>query len=274
MSFSQTRQNSKSAEQSTSYTPEQRTWLSKALALYGPSMGTGENIYPGTTVAPMTGAQQRVLGNLENYTDVFNADRGMPMYAETGQALGDILAGKRGAEYITPTATEQYYQTNIKQPAQYQWMTETAPGIKEQYAGPGYWSSARAGAVTKSGTELQNWLGEQKGALDWQTLQENRATEEARANRTAAAIPQGMQYGQMPTQEATNKVSALQNVFGGLSATQSQQQAEIDAAINKFQQGERTTPEEDMAIMLALLGMNYSSSSGWSRSGLRSWAMA
>ena len=247
---------------SVSYTPEQKKWLGKALQTYGPTLGQGTQSYPGQTVAPMTGIQTNAMNAAGGYTNWLSPDAGIPMYNETGQALSGALAGTSGAQPITEQQTNEYFQRTLKDPYTKSWGEEIAPAIREEYAGPGYWSSARAGAVGKSAQELGNWLGTQKANLDWNTLQSNQGLREAAANRALGAVQPAMAYGQMPTQEAAARTGALSNIYGMGAQGQQQNQAEINAAVQRFAEQNQITNPEDIQILMSLLNMDYQFSKG------------
>lgn len=251
---------SESKSTSTSYTPEQKKWLGQALALYGPQLGKGEQVYGGERVAPFTGTQQAALSDMGGYLDTFAPGREIPLYGEGGTALSQILSGQMGAKQITPEATQAYYKSVFEQPALKGWGERIKPEIQEAYAGPGYWGGARAGAVVEGRQDVEDWLGEQRGGLEWDVSQANRAIEEAKAGRALSAIGPSMAYGQLPTQEAQARLAGRAGVFEFAGAGQAQKQAEINANIQKFVEENRITSAEDMQILLALLGMSYSTS--------------
>lgn len=236
----------------------QEDWLNKALGVYGPQIGTGQPSYPGQQVAEFTPTQKAALGGAEGFLGAFTPDRPMPMYGETGTALKGILGGETGAETITPQMTSDYFKRVFQQPAARQFSEFTRPLIREEYAGPGFWGSARAKAVTKAGQEMGDWLGEQRGGLEWQAGEANRAIQEAKAGRAFGAIPMGMEYGRQPTQEATARLAGRQGVFGFAGAEQQQQQTLINSAIQKFKEGQRLTDPEVMNIVMGLLGLSFS----------------
>lgn len=254
-----------SKSSSETRTPEQKKWLGTALGIYGPELGKGEDVYGGQRVAPFSETQKGALGSVQGFLDTFGAQRDMPLFGETGTALAGILAGRTGAEKITPEATQSYYQRAIEKPAMKRWSENIRPTIKESYAGPGYWSSARAKAEMEGAQDVGDWLGEQRGQLEWDVGTANRAIEEAKAGRALAGIQPAMAYGQLPTQEARQKVGALGDIYGFGTAEQQQRQTEINAAIQKFAEENRITSQEDMDILMALLNMNFgrAGSSAW-----------
>ena len=254
-----------SKESSQSYTGGQAATLQQMLDVYGPSIGQGQNIYGGERLAPMGGTQTAALEQGGQYLDMFAPGGQIPLYGETGDALRGTLAGTTGAQQITPQQTSDYFQRAIQAPSDYRWQDTDKPLLEEQYAGPGYWGSARAGAVTKAGQERSNWLGEQRAGLEWDTLGRNQQTQENIANRQLAATPQAMQYGQQPQQQNLQNLAATQSIYGFAGAEQQQKQAEINVAMEQFAEQFREIDPEIFDRLMSLLGLSYSSGSA------RSW---
>jgi hypothetical protein len=111
-------------------------------------------------------------------------------YLSRTPALAEQVAAMRArlgqpAYAITPETTEQYYQQAIRAPALREWQEVVEPTIREAYAGPGYWGSARAQAQTKGAEELATELGRQRATLYYQDELARRQAAEAAAQREA-----------------------------------------------------------------------------------------
>ena len=117
--------------------------------------------------------------------------------------------------------------------------------------------------------------------------QSNQALDEAKAGRTQAAVPQAMAYGQMPAQEimnnlqiAASQLEGMEKLFGFGQAEQTQEQQELTMAMAKFAEENQITDPTNLAIIMSLLDLNFSTSSGQSEqtaaglgySLLNSWA--
>jgi hypothetical protein len=275
---------SSSQSTSTSYIPIQKEWLTKALELYGPQLGKNENIYPGDTVTPFTSLQQSLVGDAQNFLGAFTNPKsvGTPLFNETGQALSGILSGQTGAEKLTPEQVSKYFTETIQNPAT-KYLKETVlPLTDEGYAGGNFFSTARGKARDKMVQDTSDTLNQQRSQLEFDVLQQNQALDEAKAGRTLSAIPQAMQYGQMPAQETLNnlqivasQIQGMKELFGFGSAEQTQQQIELQADIAKFAERNQLTDPANLEIILKLLGMNYSSSyetkEEWSAGMGRQW---
>lgn len=253
---------SASKQTSTSYTPEQQKWLGEALSVYGPQLGRGENIYQGERIAPLTGTQTSALAQGGDYLSQFSASNPIPLYGETGTALTGLLSGTTGAKELSPLEASNVFEASRATPARKTWSEYTKPTTEEAFAGPGFWSSARAGEVSKSRSDLESDLAAKRSEYLWNIEETNRQLAEAKAGRTLSAVPLAETYGQIPTQEALNRLTGTQGVFGFASAEQTQRQNELNSAIQKFAEENRITSTEDMQILLSLLGMNYSTSTG------------
>ena len=251
-----------SSKQSTqAKTGSQTDALNKALDIYGPTLGQGQQSFPGDRVAPMTETQTQA-SDVQGFLDKFSPYRDMPMFGETGTALQGLLSGKTGASPISQQQTDEYFKGAIEDPRRRAFAENDLPAINEAFAGPGYWSGARAGEVTDKTRDLSDFLGTQRSQLNWDVGQANRGIEEAKAGRALSAIGPGLQYGQAPTQNDLANLQDRAGVFDLAGAPQRQQQAEINSAIQKFAEENRLTDPEDLQILMALLGMNFSSGSG------------
>ena len=253
---------SKERTSSTSYTPEQREGLTQALETYLPSLGQGQPAYGGDRVADWSPFMQSILGNAQNFMGSFMPDTGMPLFGETGTALGGILGGTTGAPLLSMEQAARTFGQTRMDPARKQFGEYTAPLIREEYAGPGYWGSARAGEVSRQATDLEDDLRAERSQFLWDTEMTNRALQEARAQRALQGVPLAMQYSQLPTLEAQNRLSGLRDIFSFGQAEQAQRQAEINADIQRFMEANRITNPEDIQIILSLLGMSYTTSTG------------
>lgn len=257
---------SKQSSSSKSYTKEQKKWLGEALKTYGPQLGQGENIYGGQRIADFSPLQNFSLQQAQGLLGSFSPDQGMPLFGETGTALSNILSGNTGAPQLSMEQANKTFNQQYVDPAYRNFNMNTAPLIREEFAGPGFWSTARAGAVQEGAGDLQSQLEAERAGYLWNTELTNRQLQEAAAARQQEGVNQALQYGMAPTQQALAQAQGTAGLFGLGQQEQQQQQAQLDSDIQKFAEENRLTAEEDMQILLALLGMNYSSSKGSSSS--------
>jgi hypothetical protein len=251
---------SEGKQQSSSFTPEQDKWLTQALKTYGPTVGQGQQVYQGPRVADFS-PQQAALTNVQGYQDAFNANRAMPLFGETGTAIADAMSGKSGAHPLSMEQAGQTFQDTRVTPAMENFQRYTTPGITEQFAGPGYWGAARGQAVAQAGTDVAKGLNTDRASFLWDTENANRQIAQQNADRSLQATNQGMQYGQLPTQEATNRLQGQQGAFNLATAEQQQRQAQIDSDMQIFAEKYRLTDPESLTAIMALLGMTYSTGS-------------
>lgn len=264
--MSGSKQDSSSQQQSTSYTEEQKQGLTKALNVYTPLIGQNpaSKIYQGQRVAGTNQTQNNVLDQLAGIStqNPYTAAQAIPLYNQTGSTLEGILNGTSGAQPLSIDQANQTFQDTRINPAMKNWNQNVAPSIREEYAGPGYWSSARADAVTKSGQDTADTLAAQRAGFLWDTENTNRTLQNENANRALAAVPQAMAYGQQPINQQAAQVANLNQQYALASTQQQQQQNEIDASMQKFFEENQITNPNDMNILMSLLGLNYSTSSG------------
>lgn len=143
--------------------------------------GKGVPRYPGQLFAPPTGEEQSYLSRISNYPEELARMR-MAMLGER-----DRLA--KSAFDITPETTEQYYQDVIRRPMTQEWRDIVEPQIRESFAGPGYWGSARAQQQVESAEDLSTALGSERAKLYYADEQARREALEAAAAREAGYAP-------------------------------------------------------------------------------------
>lgn len=184
-----------------SKTKEQKAGLKQALDIYTPTLGQGQKIYQGETTAGFSGLQNSTFDFATN-----------------------------GGFVKSQADTDKYFKDVYEDPTMKQWKSYVAPTIREEYAGPGFWGSARAGAVAKSAQDTGDTLNQQRTQLNWDVGE-------------------------------SNKAGALQ-MFDLGAKQQEFEQAKINADIEKFAAENRITDPENMSILMGLLGLNYSTSYG------------
>lgn len=253
-----------SQQQSQSFTPEQGQWLANVLSVYGPTVGQGQTSYTGDRVAGFTTGQTSALSQAQGYLDSFKPGTSMPLFSETGSAINDILQGRTGGTEKSLSEANQTFNDIYSTPAWYDFEKNVAPTAREEFAGPGYWGSARANAVTDKAADLQTALNSQRYQYLSDTEAANRALQEAKATRAASTIPVAMAYGMQPTEQALAGLQGTQSVFNTASTEQALQQQQIQADIQQFLEQNRLTDPEAMSIMMGLLGLNYSTGTGLS----------
>ena len=243
----------------TSFLPAQRKALEDVLAAFTKQgrIGAGQPQFPGERVAPLSTGQQTAISGAEPFLDVFSAQRDIPFFGETGSALQGILKGETGADIISPERAQQVFETTRQIPRLRQFERFDKPLIEEQFAGPGFQSTARAQAVTLGAEELGRDIASEREQFLFGTEQANRAIQEARAGRTLSAIPLGAELGLQPERVAGARLAGRAGVFDFLTTQQQQQQREITAEREIFQEAQRFMDPEDFANLVALLGLNF-----------------
>lgn len=255
---------SSSRQQAQAFLPIQETALTQTLQAFIDQgrIATGQPQFTGERIAPLTTGQQAAISGVDPFLDVFAAQREIPFLGETGGALQGILKGELGADIITPERAQEVFQATRVTPRLRQFERFDKPLIEEQFAGPGFQSTARASAVTRGAEELGRDIASEREQFLFGTEQANRALQEARAGRTLSAIPLGAELATLPEQVATARLAGRGGVFDFLTTQQQQQQREIAAEREVFQEAQRFMDPEDFANLVALLGLQFSQSSG------------
>lgn len=270
----------KSQSTTETKTEEQKQGIKQALELYLPQLGINESVWPGQRVTPFSTLQQGAVNDVTNLANsaLFSTPQtaDTPLFSETGDALKGLLTGKTGAKPMDSGDVEDYFKGAIYDPTMQSLEEDVLPGIDEDFAGPGFWGSARSQEKVSARQGTADTLNAQRAGLEWDVLTRNQEIEESKAGRVQTAVGQGMQYSELPAQQIKNNLqiaaSQLGNVgtvFGFGQAEQTQAQAELQAEIIKFAEENAITDPENLAIILALLGMNFSSSQ--SSSSGESW---
>jgi len=241
-------------QQTSPYVSGEAEWKKSALDIYGPTLGQGQQIYPGERVAPLTPTMTQA-SDVQGFLDQFAPYRDMPMFGETGTALSGALEGITGAQPISSETAKDIFGRIYKEPTKKRWEEHIRPTIRESYAGPGFWGSARAKAEMEGAQDVADWLGAEEGRFMWDVEQANRQIAEAKAGRSLAAIQPAMAYAGLPTQEAQQRLAGRTDVLGLSGVQQRQQQAEINAAIQRFAEENRITDPENLDIFLKLMGL-------------------
>lgn len=261
---------SQSQSTSSSKIEGQKKGLQQMLDLYLPQAGQGADIFQGVRTAPFSALQEKAVSGAGNYADLFSTPQtaGAPLFPETGEAIKGVLSGKTGAAPMTPQDTASYFNRAVYDPTMKGFREDVVPGISEAFSGPGFWGSARSQELSKASQDVNQWLGTQRAGLEWDVLGRNQELEEAKAGRTVTAIPQAMNYSQLPARNiqdnlkiAAQQVGGLASIFGIGQAEQTQAQRELQDEIMRFAEENQLTAPEDLAIIMGLLGLNFQTQS-------------
>lgn len=266
---------SQSKQSSTSKEKTQKDLLATLIAKFSPEIDKGPSVFPGQTVAGLTGLQETGIGAAGGIGEAFTTPVSSPGFAggtlsgETTTATSDLLTGAAGA---TPISSEQFgesFSRSISDPARKTFREETNPAIAEAFAGPGFFSSARRKEQVEGKTDLEDALQSSLAAGQFANTTRNQQLEEAKADRSQRAIPQAIQVGEAEAQTirdnisiAASQVQGLKELIGIGAVEQTQEQKEIFAEIEKFAQEQQLVDPDDLAILMALLNINFSTSSG------------
>jgi hypothetical protein len=140
-----------------------------------------------STYSPYIG--QGVLGGMSDLeTNSLNMLKSADVWGPLTSAGTGLLTGTSGAQRISPEMASNTFKQSVENPARYVWEDKLKPGIKEEYAGPGYWGSARANAVSEGAENLERGLSSERANWMWDVEGANRAIDEAKAGRSLSAL--------------------------------------------------------------------------------------
>ncbi len=262
---------------SASKDKSQKELLRTLIEKFSPEIDKGPDVFQGERIAGLTGLQQTGIGAAGGIGGAFTTPvsaegfAGGPLAGETTSAVSDLLGGRLGAQEITPGQFGEFFKGAVGDPARKTFREETAPGVSEAFAGPGFFGTARSKEIVKQQTDLEDALSASLSAGQFANLQSNQRIAEARAGRTQAAVPQAIQVGQAEAQTlrdnislAASQVQGLKELIGIGQVEQTQEQQQIFAEIEKFAQEQQLVDPQDLSILMALLNMTFSTSSGQS----------
>lgn len=153
------------------WNPEQQAVMTPLAQAIQRGMTAQVPAYPGQLYVPRTPEEEAYFGQVPGMAEEI---------AQARSRLG------QPAYQITPETTEQFYQQGIRAPMMREWQEIVEPQIRESYAGPGYWGSARAEAQVKGAEELATTLGQSRAQLAYADEMARRAALEQAAGREAA----------------------------------------------------------------------------------------
>lgn len=196
-----------------------------------------------------------------------NPDTSMFAYPEATLAklggLGDIVKG--------------YYDT-IRPELLADWQSNQRPLVEEQYAGPGYWGTDRAAAVSKSQDDLTRQLALQEAsgyaqAREKGTLLDTQARLGIDTAKMAYLADMMKSKNSMLATGLTNVASARSNALSGLLSQEPNMAATVAALSRKFVEPVMN-PEYVAAANLAtsLLGTPAFSTAGWVNPSTNEWS--
>jgi len=258
--------------QSSQYSPEQQEEIKRGLDLYGPTLGQGMNVYGGQRVAGLTPLQGGIFGQLPDFASAFGGLGGQgSLQPQLESTSSQLLQGQMGAQPITPQQETDYFSRAVQNPAMKQFREETLPGVREEFAGPGYWSSARANEGAEAYQDVGDWLGTQRAQLGWDVLGRNQDIQESQASRALGAIGPSLSVQGAPLQQQLGALGGLGGTLELGGAEQQQNQAEITAAMEKFAEENQITDPINLSILMGFLGIPYAGTTGKTTPQTASW---
>lgn len=165
------------------WSPEQQAVMRTLAPIIQQGLAGPAPAYPGQLYVPPTPEEEAYFKRVP-----FLAEELAQMRARLG----------RPAFEISPETIEQFYRQAIRAPAMREWEQTVLPTIKEAYAGPGWWGSARAQAEAKAAESLATELARQRAQLAYLEEQARRtALSEAAAREATYGLPYATAESQM-----------------------------------------------------------------------------
>lgn len=153
--------------------------LKKYLAdMAGGTLDKGATRYPGQMYTPQTQQETNYFGQVDK--NVQNADAYQ-------QALSQILRGTP-AYQVDPQVSKSYFENTIKPIYTKTFNETTLPQLNSSFAGPGFWSDARAKAMEKGISDFGLGLSAQESNLAYQDELARRQSLTEAFNRIPGAV--------------------------------------------------------------------------------------
>lgn len=274
MSFGMSESSGRSQQETR--TSEQEDVLSRLLTEFAPEGGFREpQIPPFSGVEPLTQTQQDIFGTVGDFATTLQPLRStteIPLFGEAQEAARGLLTGETGAQPITPQQTEDFFTRAIAEPSRFAFEDIQRPLIREEFAGPGFSSQARAQEVTRQGQDLERALSEGRAELEFNVLQQNQAIEQQKAQMTLGALPAAQGLALLPENIRTQRLNDAMNILNVATFEQLQNQAVRDEEIERYMTALQRVDPQDLAILLTLLDMNFGAAS--SRSSASSFGIS
>lgn len=260
MSFGKS--DSASESQQTTRTAGQTQELQKLLDIFGGGAAgpRAPVIPPISGVEPTTQAQKDIFSTIGDFATDLKPLRDtaqIPLFGEATSATSKLLSGEFGAQAITPQQTQDFFNRAIAEPARFSFEDIQRPLIREEFAGPGFSSSARAQEVVRQGETLERGLGEARAGLEFEVLKQNQAIEQQKAANALSALPAAQGLAGLPENIRTQRINDAMNILNTATFEQLQNQAVRDEEIERFALARDLVDPRDLSILLSLLNLNF-----------------
>lgn len=253
---------SEGKSQQETRTAGQTRELEKLLNIFGGGAAgpRGPVIPPISGVEPLTTTQRDIFSTVGDFATGLQPLRDtsqIPLFEEATGATSRLLSGDFGAQPITPEQTQDFFERAIAAPARFSFEDIQRPLIREEFAGPGFSSSARAQEVVRQGETLERGLGEARAGLEFEVLKQNQAIEQQKAANALSALPAAEGLAGLPENIRTQRINDAMNILNAATFEQLQNQAVRDEEIERFTLARDLVDPRDLSILLSLLNLNF-----------------
>jgi len=184
--------------------------------------------FPGELSADMGSSEQGIL-------DQFLPTSGNIQQGNT--AATNALVGMLTED---PTAFEDFYRTNVKDPALREFEEDIGPALSRRYAKSGFYSGERIKSEDRAGRELLDDLMQSRSKLAFQTQESGKE----RALRAAGIIPQ----------VGASTAQSLLGLLQGAGVERDYEQGKIDREYEDFLRRTDKNRDQELQELALLLG--------------------
>ena len=182
-------------------TEQENLWRNSLSPYLKKGMQGPPTSYPRQMFVPRTSEEESYFNSDVGYSPDFAAQLAKDLTSRKA-SMADSLNDP--AFSINKEATDEFFRSSIKNPMLQEYREIVDPGIREAFAGPGYWGSARAQGQQQGAEHLATTLGSQYGQLQY-------ADEQARRESLESAKAREAHFADTDVQ---SQVAAMQEQLG------------------------------------------------------------
>lgn len=264
-----TKKQTSSKQSYSALTPATQNVMNDIYSAYQPLIGQGMNAYQGLRVAPLTQIQQQIQGGLGSFANLFNAQNEIPMLGDIQKSLTGILQGTSLPQQQNEQQALNLFNQTRAAPQYSDFNEFYLPMLTDQYSGPGLFSSGRPQTASTEATRLQRDIENERAQFLNTIEQRNQDIALQNAALQAQTAPIAGSLASLPEQIGAQRLAGQTGMYQLAAQQQAQQQAEINAQMQKFWEENQITDPQVMEVLLNVMGIPQGTSVGWT--GGRGW---